>query len=99
MEAKINVVITTEKEVLTGDYAIYKSATNTAEISGNVKITSGANVLEGAKAEVDLTTNISKMFGAQATGKRVRGVFYPKSADKAASSVTEDSNLNNNPSR
>lgn len=79
LEAKSNVKITTPTEVLTGNYAIFRSATNKAEISGNVKITRGPNILEGARAEVDLTTNISKMFGAEETGERVRGIFYPKS--------------------
>ncbi len=79
LEAKGNVVITTPEEVLTGNYAIFRSSTNKAEITGDVKITRGPNVLEGARAEVDLTTNISKMFGAEETGERVRGIFYPKS--------------------
>ncbi|MEM6781236.1 MAG: LptA/OstA family protein [Pseudomonadota bacterium] len=82
LEAKGNVVITTPTEVLSGNYAIYRSATNKAEITGNVKITRGPNILEGARAEVDLTTNISKMFGAEETGERVRGVFYPNSEKK-----------------
>lgn len=90
MEAKGNVVITTPAELLSGDYAIYKSASNTAEISGNVKITRGPNVLEGAKAEVDLTTNISKMFGSERTGERVRGVFYPGTAKETPSPATEE---------
>lgn len=78
MEAHGGVTIITPAERITGDYGIYRASPNTAEIKGNVKITRGPNILEGQRAEVDLTTNISKIFGAngQKTG-RVRGVFYP----------------------
>lgn len=81
MDAIGKVIITTPEEVLTGDRAIYLSASDTAEITGNVKIMRGPNILEGAKATVDLNTNISKMFGASETGERVRGVFFPKSRE------------------
>lgn len=91
LEATGNVVITTKEEVLTGAYALYRAATNTAEITGNVKITRGPNILEGARAEVDLTTNISRMFGSDNGGDRVRGVFYPKSAEKPDASTAEAS--------
>lgn len=90
IEARGNVVITTPTEVLTGDYAIYRSASNKAEVRGDVKITRGPNVLEGARAEVDLTTNVSKMFGAKETGERVRGIFYPKSEKKGDQSSRTD---------
>lgn len=89
LHANGNVVIVTPTETLTGDNGIYYSATNTAEIVGNVKIVRGPNVLEGVRGEVDLNTNISKIFGApEAVGTtganpgRVRGIFYPGS-DKA----------------
>lgn len=80
-EAHNNVVIITPDETLTGDKGVYTSATNTAEITGNVRITRGPNVLEGARAEVNLTTNVSTLYGGAAspTGDtRVRGVFYPE---------------------
>lgn len=85
MEAIGNVVITTPTEVITGAYGIYKADVNKAEIKGNVKIKRGPNILEGERAEVDMNTNTSRMFGgAQAgaagqSGGQVRGVFYPKS--------------------
>lgn len=82
LEANGNVVITTAEEVLTGNKAIYRADTNTAEIMGNVKIKRGPNILEGGRAEVNLTTNVSKMFGADSTGERVRGIFYPGSEPK-----------------
>ncbi len=82
LEAEKNVVITTPTEILRGDYGIYRAADNKAEIRGNVKLTRGPNVLEGERAEVDLTTNISRIFGSGDAGGRVRGVFYPGSEKK-----------------
>lgn len=73
------VTIQTPDETLTGDNGIYNATNNTATVTGKVKIIRGANQLEGAKAEVNLTTNISKMFGAPESGKRVKGIFFPGS--------------------
>ncbi len=87
LEAKGNVVITTRQEVATGSYAIYRASTNKVELQGDVKITRGPNILTGTKAEVDLNTNISKIFGSPNSNGRVRGVFYPGS-EKAPSSGT-----------
>ncbi len=92
MEAIGNVVITTPTDVLHGDRGIYHAATNKATITGNVRIDRGPNVITGARGEVDLNTNISRIFGgAGAPGTtgtsggtgdgRVRGVFYPDSQD------------------
>ena len=79
MEAIGNVVITTPTEVVTGAYGIYQADTNKATITGDVKIRRGPNILEGDKAEVDMNTNTSRMFGSEKTGGQVRGVFYPGS--------------------
>ncbi|GJL85591.1 MAG: hypothetical protein DHS20C02_13660 [Micavibrio sp.] len=84
MEAIGNVVITTPTEVITGAYGIYHAETNIAELSGGVQIKRGLNILEGEKAQVNLNTNISKMFGSAQNGGRVRGVFYPGSEEKPA---------------
>lgn len=82
MEAIGNVIITTPTEVITGAYGIYRAETNKAELTGDVSITRGPNILQGEKAEVDLTTNTSRMFGDENTGGRVRGVFFPGSEKK-----------------
>ena len=84
LEAISNVVIVTPTETITGAYGIYKADSNIAEITGGVKIIRGPNTLQGERAEVDLNTNVSTIFGQkdQATGEstgRVRGVFYPGS--------------------
>ena len=81
MEASGNVIITTPTEVLTGDNGLYNAETNMAEITGNVKIIRGPNTLEGVKADVNLNTNVSRMFGSGTSRGRVRGIFYPGSEE------------------
>ncbi len=88
LEAFGNVVIVTPSEEITGAYGVYYAATNKAELKGGVKILRGPNVLEGERAVVDLTSNVSRIFGTgsggdvRSDGGRVRGVFYPNSAKK-----------------
>lgn len=87
IDAYNNVKITTPDEILTGDNGTYNAANDTASLIGNVTILRGPNELHGARAEVNLTTNISKMFaqGTEGAGDargadgRVRGVFFPGS--------------------
>ncbi|MCC6597803.1 MAG: ostA-like family protein [Alphaproteobacteria bacterium] len=82
MEATGHVVIVTPTETVTGAYGIYKAQTNRANLSGGVKIIRGPNTLEGERAEVDMNTNTSKIFGNDTATGRVRGVFYPGSEKK-----------------
>lgn len=83
LEANNNVVITTPTEKITGNYGIYRAETNKAEITGNVILTRGPNILKGERAVVDLNTNISTLYAAPnanaAPKGRVTGVFYPGS--------------------
>lgn len=81
MVAVGNVVITTPTETLTGSQGTYEAGSNTAEITGNVIIKRGPNILEGSKATVDLNTSISRMFGGGRTG-RVKATFFPGSEKK-----------------
>jgi lipopolysaccharide export system protein LptA len=85
LEAVGHVVITTPEEELKGDRATYDAKTTKAVLYDNVLITRGPNVLEGTKAELDTTTNVSKIFGGITQGGegsgRVRGVFYPNSGE------------------
>lgn len=81
LEARDNVVITTQEEIVTGAYGIYRASTNQAELTGGVTITRGPNVLKGNRAVVDLNTNTSKIFGTQGRTGRVRGTFFPGSGD------------------
>ncbi len=73
------VTIKTPDETLTGNNGVYNAQSNTAELKGKVKIVRGPNTLEGDRAEVNLATNISKMFGSAQKGQRVKGVFFPGS--------------------
>lgn len=78
-----NVVITTPTDVLHGDRGVYRAGPNTATITGNVRIDRGPNIITGARGEVDLNTNVSRIFGSAVPGEtgadgRVRGVFYPE---------------------
>lgn len=82
LEALGNVVIKTPTETLYGNKGTYRASTNTAELAGKVRIERGPNILEGDRAEVDLNTNVSKLFGNKETGGRVRGVFFPGSENK-----------------
>lgn len=84
LEAEGNVIIITPTETLYGSKAIYRADANTAELTGKVRVESGENVLEGQRATVDLTTNVSKMYGSEKEGGRVRGVFFPGSEKSPA---------------
>ncbi len=98
LEALGNVVITTPEEELKGDRATYDAASTTAVLHDNIVITRGPNVLEGTKAELNTTTNVSKIFGGITDGGegggRVRGIFYPQSAESNKDGeVTEGSEV------
>lgn len=87
MTADNNVTITTAKETVKGDKGVYNITTQKATLTGVVKIFQGENWLEGTRADIDLTTGISKLYADTTTGTttgaasdgRVKGVFYPKS--------------------
>lgn len=79
LEGTGNVIITTPTEIATGNYVIYRADINKAELKGNVVITRGPNILKGERAEVDLNTDTSKIFGNPKQGSRVSGTFYPGS--------------------
>ena len=83
-----HVVLTTAKEVITGDRGDYVAATGIATLSGAVKMTrEGGNQLEGGWAYVNMKTGISKLFPAPPNGGtpgRVQGVFTPQKRDGGA---------------
>ncbi len=83
------VTIKTVRETITGSKGVYRAASQTAELTGNVVITQGKNRLEGSRATVDMKTGVSQLYGSATTG-RVKGVFYPKdqTAQAAAPVVT-----------
>lgn len=75
-----HVVLTTPKEVVTGDRSDYNLQTGIATVAGSVKIIRDGNELNGGYAHVNLNTGISKLFGQAPGGQgdtRVRGTFTP----------------------
>jgi lipopolysaccharide export system protein LptA len=85
-----DVVIVTETDVVRGDEAVYDVDRDVATVVGDVRVTRGGNQINGAAAEVDFSTGISRMLpvrpppqgaaGAQASAPppgRVRGLFLP----------------------
>jgi lipopolysaccharide export system protein LptA len=78
VEAYGHVVVTTQTDVVTGDRAVYVPETGIARIGGNVRITRGQNQLNGAEAEVNVKTGISRLISAPA--QRVQGLVIPNDA-------------------
>jgi lipopolysaccharide export system protein LptA len=79
LDAKGNVVITTPKERITGDWAKYNPQTEKLVVGGNVKLVQGTTVLIGQELHSDLKTNRTQM-----TGGRVKGSFLPKDSSSGA---------------
>lgn len=75
-EAWGEVRITTATEVVRGDRAVYLPGEGVARLFGAVRITRGRNQLNGAVAEVNLRTGVSRLLPA--TGGRVAGVIVPE---------------------
>ncbi len=85
LEAIGNVIITTPTEKITGQHGLYNAVTNKATLTGKVVLHRGPNMLEGERAEIDLNTNTSRLFGGGVSATQsgqVRGVFYPGSEKK-----------------
>jgi len=80
-----NVTILTDQEVVTSEKGVYNVASGIATLSGAVKMTRGNNQLNGCSAQVNLNTNVSKLFSCRGSGTksgnaRVRGLLSPKDA-------------------
>lgn len=73
-----NVVITTPTDVARGDHGLYDRQTNTATLSGDVRLTRGQNQLNGDFAEVNLDTGVSRLLAQPGSDGRVQGIFTPQ---------------------
>jgi lipopolysaccharide export system protein LptA len=73
-----NVVITTPAEIARGDKGVYDVAQQKAVLDGNVRLTRGQNQLNGARAEVNMATGVSRLLSGG--GRRVSGLIVPKDA-------------------
>lgn len=84
--AQGDVVITSPNEKISGVSGVYTAATQKAVLEGPVRLESKEGFLEGARAEVDMATGISRIFaaqpGPQGQGGRVTGRFFPKKAEQ-----------------
>ncbi len=85
-----HVILTTPREVVTGDRADYNVETGIVTVTGSVKITRDDNQLDGGYAVVNLNTGISRIFpvppgAAEPADRRVKGLFMPQKKQTAAS--------------
>ena len=67
-------VITPKGIITTADRLDYVSATDRADLFGNVEIINNENIMRGARAEVEFDKEISRLLSDN-TGKRVTGVL------------------------
>ena len=72
LDATGNVIITTRKQTITGDWAKMDILANTLLVGGGVKLVEGKTSLRGEKLTVDLSTERTLM-----SGGRVKGSFVP----------------------
>lgn len=82
IEGKGNVIVSTPREILRGNEGTYDLDSETARITGGVKITRGGSQLNGDLATVDMRTGVSRLQAAPGSG-RVRGLIVPESAKDA----------------
>lgn len=86
IEAKGNVFLSSTKETVQGNLAIYNVQEETVLLTGSVILTSGKSVVKGEKLVYNLSTGRSKMVGNSVPSndfggekkERVRGVFVPQ---------------------
>lgn len=83
VEAFDRVHIITSEEDVHGSRGVYDAASGKAALTGDVRITRGKNQLNGCRAEVDLKSGVSKLFGCGDGGAgRVRGLIQPEQDKK-----------------
>ena len=81
IDAFEKVRIRTATETATGDRGVYNVESGIATLTGSVKVERENNVLTGCRTEVNMKTNVSKMFAC--AEDRVRGVLTPGDARKS----------------
>ncbi|MBB4286412.1 LptA/OstA family protein [Roseospira goensis] len=77
MEAFGDVVITTAKEVVRGDRAVYDVPAGLATVVGNVTIATESDQLAGDRAVMNLNTGVSTLEGGEGGG-RARALITPQ---------------------
>jgi lipopolysaccharide export system protein LptA len=91
VEADGNVVITTPTEHATSDRATYDAEKQISELIGRAVVKRDKDVMTGERAEMNMTTKVSKMFGSGTKDGRVKGVFYPAKSKKSDPKKSEAS--------
>ncbi len=72
-----NVDVRTDQEVAKGEKGVYMVEQGTATLIGDVRITRGQNQLNGAVAEVNLDTGVSRLLSGPQGSSRVRALVVP----------------------
>ncbi|MBI3435861.1 MAG: LPS ABC transporter substrate-binding protein LptA [Proteobacteria bacterium] len=70
IEAKGNVRIVQKDQTAVGDNGVFDMASNTVTLTGNVTMTQGADVVQGDKLWVDLTSGRSRVESGASSGVR-----------------------------
>lgn len=91
-----HVILTTPREVVTGDRADYNVETGIVTVTGSVKITREENQVNGGYAVVNLNTGISRIFpvapgAASGSDQRVKALFVPQKKQADPSSTAPSS--------
>lgn len=73
LDAQGNVLIVTDKQRITGDWAKMDTKTNIVNVGGGVTVTQGETKISGEQLRANLDTDQMEM-----TGGRVKGSFLPK---------------------
>ena len=81
VDALGDVRIRTPSEFASGNEGIYYAIEQRAVLAGDVRITQGANQLNGERAEVDLETGFSRLLPG--SSGRVQGLLVPDGSDKS----------------
>jgi lipopolysaccharide transport protein LptA len=76
VKADGSVHITTSKDDVTCNHAVYDPITEISVLTGDVVLKQNGNVFRGERAEIDSKTGVSRLFPA--AGQRVHSVIQPK---------------------
>jgi len=78
LNATGGVIVTSDAQSATGDWATMDVKKNTIIMGDNVVISQDGNVIRGNKVLVDLNSGYSRIISSKKTGGRVRAIFKPK---------------------
>lgn len=90
-----NVSVRTATETVIGDRGVYVPDTGIARLAGHVRITRGQNQLNGAEAEVNLKTGVSRLLSGPVG--RVQGLVVPNDASNQQAAPGLEGTLSQRP--